>query len=803
MKLTPSLQAKLDKPIKAFEVSFRSYVVDKLLAAYPNEVDLKSALQTKAQTAKQSGFILSGKIASEEKLLNPGRWPTFWNNINFIQSCYLSKKQTEDHDVIFLSDVILMTYIFRDIYADLISSFDTPEEYLSDAETYHSVRNAISHPASYSITKTQAKECINFMELCISIIDSSYFWFLSADEISRDITDFIAALGMNAPEVDNLDLVPFPTNRIVCREPELERLFSSVCGWDGKRKLRNRKHFICVSGYGGIGKTSLVTEFISQLLEKMNDETYLGLRPSFILFYSAKKQEMVYDQSTGHLFVKAMHSQFSTCEELTTCLLHDLGIEEFDDAWSREGILVIDNLETISLQERKLISDFISAILPPSVHVITTSRIPEQADELMQLRGFQKEAGIHFIDEYISQNGIPLILQDNQKLELVKYSYGNSLVLVLALKRLEIRRTSFTTIIGEMQRLPNNNNGTSISDFMFQNTIEEILHNYPLQRSIIKSVLICLSLRQEPLTVEVLASAHQASVTVEDIEEVLNLLARYLVVEKIEDTYIINEFANHFILVSLSPSPDERREWESKLLTAINDINSNRMAVADFKAKYPNLSAVLQEWNGVGEDECLPICHAFSLYERKDYIRSGNRAYEIDQMNQAFNRIERRFRPHPYVLYQRARILKELRQEKVTGDEYNDQIKSYYERCIMMIDQPAFQSIKNTKTYPSILWIFSMFLYSINCFDEASRYAYTAVQSYELLKINSCDMYDAKAVYGLAESKLFPYEYNIIHLNNARMVYSELSAISISAKNVKEHLSQLKQELNKYTRIKT
>lgn len=49
---------------------------------------------------------------------------------------------------------------------------------------------------------------------------------------------------------------------------------------------------------------------------------------------------------------------------------------------------------------------------------------------------------------------------------------------------------------------------------------------------------------------------------------------------------------------------------------------------------------------------------------------------------------------HPYVFYQRARILKELRQDHIIGDEYNHLIKSNYDSCLMMINSPSFAQIK-------------------------------------------------------------------------------------------------------------
>lgn len=69
-------------------------------------------------------------------------------------------------------------------------------------------------------------------------------------------------------------------------------------------------------------------------------------------------------------------------------------------------------------------------------------------------------------------------------------------------------------------------------------------------------------------------------------------------------------------------------------------VEEQKMSVDEFKLNYPKLSEVLSEWCGTEENENLAICHAFTLYEYKKNITSGNAAYEIDNMNREFDYIE-------------------------------------------------------------------------------------------------------------------------------------------------------------------
>lgn len=526
---------------------------------------------------------------------------------------------TISHDVVFLSQTILMTYLFQDLHGVFISSFGSPEMYLYHADKYYQVRNALSHQASTIITDKDAQESIQFMRKGCQFIDVKYFWFRSSLELEKDMDIFETALLSKKPAIDNFDSVPFPSNVIVCREPELSSLFKYICGWDGTRKLRNRKHLVCVSGYGGIGKTSLVTEFISRLLNVMQEDSYDGLRPAFILFYSAKMQFIEFDQTSGSLYVRNRKKQFFSCEDLLAKFYKDLSIEGFDDNWQKLGILIIDNLETLNGEERAKIIDYINYELPSSIQVIITTRIPEHADETITLRGFQSDAGLDFINEYLTKNQISIDLTDEQKNELTKYSYGNSLVLVLALKRMASKKSSYRAIINELKQLPKSTDDNSISQFMFQNTIEELYSIYPQISETIKSVLICLSLRPEALSADVLALAHKDS-SIDEIDDILQLLTQYLVVEKAGDSYSINEFANHFIMTSLALSSAAKAKWESNLLSAMHMVEEQKMSVDEFKLNYPKLSEVLSEWCGTEENENLAICHAFTLYEYKKIL---------------------------------------------------------------------------------------------------------------------------------------------------------------------------------------
>ena len=72
-------QDQLDIPTKSFEVAFRSYVAQKILAAYPQKEALQAELQKQVSILNQSSAILTERIKSTIKeYLNGKKWESFW-----------------------------------------------------------------------------------------------------------------------------------------------------------------------------------------------------------------------------------------------------------------------------------------------------------------------------------------------------------------------------------------------------------------------------------------------------------------------------------------------------------------------------------------------------------------------------------------------------------------------------------------------------------------------------------------------------------------------------------------------------
>ena len=98
--------------------------------------------------------------------------------------------------------------------------------------------------------------------------------------------------------------------------------------------------------------------------------------------------------------------------------------------------MVVDNLETLSVEERKKVKAFVETQTPSEMQFILTSRNSEDYEVNYKLAGFDSENGKEFIKSYCEENSFDLALSDSDKDELLTLAKGNTLVLALSMRRL-------------------------------------------------------------------------------------------------------------------------------------------------------------------------------------------------------------------------------------------------------------------------------------------------------------------------------------------------------------------------------
>ena len=106
-------------------------------------------------------------------------------------------------------------------------------------------------------------------------------------------------------------------------------------------------------------------------------------------------------------------------------------------------------METLSIEERKKVKDFIETGTPSEMQFLLTSRNSEEYEINYKLSGFEAEAGREFIDAYCDENMLDIEMSDEDKDQLLALSKGNTLVLVLSLRRLSQHLSTVSSLKSE------------------------------------------------------------------------------------------------------------------------------------------------------------------------------------------------------------------------------------------------------------------------------------------------------------------------------------------------------------------
>lgn len=144
-----------------------------------------------------------------------------------------------------------------------------------------------------------------------------------------------------------------------------------------------------------------------------------------------KKRKLQVSDATGRIIEKEIPSHFETADELIALIHEALSLETFK-GYHDEGLIIVDNLEAVSIDDRRKIKHFIEAQTPPEMQFLLTSRNSEEYESNTRLCGFESEDGKTFVHSYIEENALDVRLEDSEINELLDIAKGNTLVLALS-----------------------------------------------------------------------------------------------------------------------------------------------------------------------------------------------------------------------------------------------------------------------------------------------------------------------------------------------------------------------------------
>ena len=612
----------LDSAVKSFEVAFRSYVSNTILSHLNSETKFSDEINLLHNKIEQSSIILSGKMKSILSRIQHNI-SSYYSNLRYSNDCYINQSESIlPHDVSYVSDIIGLSYLFAGSYFSDLLIFKTKEEFLMLTVTYYNTRNALSHRGSELITNDDMLHTTYFISAISDFLDTKTpdcFWYRSHAEIDKIIYKLNDKRSIPIT-INNINTISFSNKKFVCRENELLDLKNLVYP---NVNFRKKPTSICIYGYGGVGKTALIHEFLKQIVKDVED----GIIPTdtfeYILFFTAKDENLSFNLETGDIELIPLVKQFSTYEELNQLILNNLKIDTYDNL-TKNGLIIIDNIESITNQtEYNKIINLIRFESPSNIQYIISSRPPINSDTKLPLNSFDFETGKIFIEKYINENELNVTLCDEEINRLLELSRGNALVLVLSLNRLdanlvsfseiskEFRTQAFADIESELSSVPPTAYEL-ISDFMYRNTINEIENKYNSKKESIFIILKALAVYEDALDEYTLCLL--TKIKLDQLKEIMRILSQFMILEKQNDSYTINEFANKYILERFIPNSIERNELYLDIKTKVREIKTDLDELEKKSISNNDLRNILKDWIADNYGDKIAISKAYTTY---------------------------------------------------------------------------------------------------------------------------------------------------------------------------------------------
>ncbi len=756
----------LDTAVKYFEVGFRSYISEVIVDKYDTIERYRNAIISKQSTFNGGSIILSGRIEAILKDLSKEKQIRKLYGLmkKTKDICQMNKRveiQEQKTDAFLLvSELISITYIFcAELFSDMLKKFASREEYIYLAEQYRNVRNNLSHPEA-SISDFNYKETDKFITMLKDFIPDKYFWMANKDELQKVLDSLSISINNPVRIINNLSMLPRQQSKYVCRTKEIATIKTFLTG---NEMGFGRMHYVLITGFGGMGKTALIIEVIMQLIRDYNNKILRDNRWfDFILFFSAKEEELGINDNNGKINNYKLKSQISSLDDVKREIKIYLGTDDMMNCGKR-GLIVIDNFETLSKEEKERINYFILYESDNNIQYVITSRNEESINTNCQLKIkiFNELDGCDFINKYLEENALSIELNEENKKQLVRLSKGNTLVLVLSLHRLN-QGIDISVIERELNSIGSETVNNIVS-FMSKNSFDEIYRQFRDNEGEVEKILQVMVMYDEPIDKYSLATLSDVNMLL--VDQVVNALTAGLILEEQREEVQINDFAKMYLIIKFKPDNIDYITKQQKIQGYKRDLTMKRNTLLDCRTRNPQIDNILKEWQPNNIIDELAVLEAFEAYVyfkvvnvKKRRGRPG-RDYNLNKVNEYFSKIEETS-THPYIYAQKARILLPLLSFKSEEKEaIKDCLRDSFEKTILSVEM-QYINIKGTVSYASILRELGRFHLNEDKeveYRKSANYSEKAKAIYE--KLNQHDKYYYFTLRNLARSYMGIYKY--------------------------------------------
>lgn len=795
--------------LMGFEIPFRAYIAEVVTLNYPTDSCFETAMITKNSLLSPASpqflrDVLPKSVSKHNLKQAYQKFVTAKTSVDEIV--------TTDIDLPMVGALNLVTFALTENFGDLHLLFGSYGAYCDLAEKYRYSRNKLDHPGCRTLEDTHLVPVISFVkDICI-FLDDKYFLQKSKEQILAEVVALQQRkIALPIPK-NNFSDMPYGDSRIVCRDAEIERVKAFVYG---KPEDLRKQHSLCIYGYGGVGKTALVLETLKQIVRDIQDETTINeYLPEYVLFFSAKQRKLDLSPETGKFIERGMRCHFKSADEFIQLVLAELSVDTLRK-FKSEGLIVIDNLETLPLEERKKIKNFVDTQTPSEMQFILTSRNSEEYDANFKLAGFDSSSGTEFIDSYNEENSLDLILTNTEKEQLIDFAQGNTLVLVLSLRRLSKKlatveglRTEFSSanawksLKTALSVIPSNTYEV-VAEFMYKDTFEHIEAIFGNHKELFYKILKVFAVIPNDST-DISTICLLTKEAYPDVEAIMDVLCNYLIIEKRETQYALNSFAEKYIVGRFLPDAEQFNSLSSEISSRQREVKRALEQLNEDIQNRPPLAKIMSDWQIITDIDRINAANMYKLYGEVKHDCEGHGRFQVSAaLEESIKKCEEaeKLSAHPFVKYQRARILQVIDNSRVLKEQHTDSIQKAFGDAIYSIKTIGqYSGITQTKSYASLLWIYGQHLADTYDYANSIRYLEESKISFEEQAISDQQYYQCCTLLGTVYLDYYLQDRTnrLAYLRKSRSIERLLSQNWLSLGKAQRHAGQLRTKLKDF-----
>lgn len=795
--------------LMGFEIPFRTYIAKILISSYPTSSSFENAMRAKHVLIRPSSpqFL-------KDVFPNAYKRNTFPKMYSKFKTATTSTDDivTDDIEIPMVGALNLATFALTETFSDLYALFESYSNYCELAELYRYVRNKLDHPGSRTLEDSHLVPTLSFIKDICTFLDDSYFLQKSKEQLLGEIKALQQQKLINPIDIQNFSDMPYGESHIVCRDTEIQYIKEFVYG---KPESLRKQHSLCIYGYGGVGKTALLLETMKQIVCDIQDKITINeYLPKYMLFFSAKKRKLTLASETGKFVEQQIRNHFETADELIQLIFSALKLDSLRK-YREEGLIVVDNLETLTLEERKKVKSFVEMQTPSEMQFILTSRNSEEYETNYKLAGFDAEVGKEFVKTYNEENSLDITLSEEDIAQLISLSKGNTLVLVLSLRRLSKKLSTIGTLNSEftisnawqslrttLVQTPSNAYEV-VAEFMYKDTFEHIENAFSSNIELFYKILKVFAVIQNDST-DITTICLLTESSYPDVEAVIDILCNFLILEKKDTQYSLNSFAEKYIVGRFMPDSETYECLSTKIINRQRRIRDElEQLQADIEER-PSLAKIMKDWSILSDIDRITAAKMYRMYGsvRKECMNSGKFKVEsaLEEFISECNEAES-MTAHPFVKYQKARILQLVDNSNILPQKHQAEIKKSFRDAIYSIKTiERYAGIQQTKSYASLLWLFGQYLVDVGEWVDAIRYLEEGKNTFEEQDNHDQEYYQCATKLGFLylEYYLQDRTSNLTYLRKSRSISRMLSDNWCYLGKARSYAGQLRTRLQTY-----